>query len=160
MTFLLTLILSACGSTSKVGINEISLKELEKKFDNKETFLLLAYAENQDDIDRTNFIKAYDQALKDYNLKAYFINMIDMDEDELEVLENKYEHPDSRGGWSPSYAELTLVVDGLAGLENGYDHKNKDWLNDGKDYLKEMDNINSGIKDILAYLSAHNIEIK
>lgn len=150
-------------SKPKSGMNEINQEQMEEKFKNKETFLLLSYVEDQEDIDRTNFIKAYDQALKEYDLVGYYVNLDGLSKDEQEYLVNKYEHPDSdrfgNGNWSPSFAELTLAVDGLIGLENGYGHGRRDWLKGDKDFFDEMEDIYDGIKELMAYMSVRNISL-
>jgi hypothetical protein len=139
----------------EVGLIKISIEELERKFNNRETFLLLTYAEDDKDMERTNYLNAHNQVLKQHDLVAYYVNLVDMKEEEIEFFEDLYGHPDVY--WRAVSGQVVLVVDGLAGLVESHSFKHRDWMTGERNYFDRVKKIDSGIKEIIIYMNHNNI---
>lgn len=95
----LTLILSACGGDDKnaaknedadkedqteeqstepkIGLNKITLDEMVKKKNSKESFFLFMFKAPKKQVKNTKLLEAYDKALKEKKVKAFYINIHD-----------------------------------------------------------------------------------
>src|SRR5699024_10238547 len=74
MLLLLILIMTACGSKAEIGMNEINLKELEKKLDNEESFLLVTFSASEDEVEESEVVEAFDQAFYEKEKTAFYVN--------------------------------------------------------------------------------------
>ena len=84
VTLVLTIFLTGCGS----NIKEISYSELEKKLENKETFILEVAQDGCHNCEEFN--PKFNKILLSYNLTAYTINKTNLTEEENNKLTNLY----------------------------------------------------------------------
>lgn len=87
MLFLFVLLTVGCGSSN---INKISYDELNKKMDNKDSFILYFEGEDDDTLENT-----FEEVLEEYSLEAYQVNLEKVSEEDLQKfkLEIDYEEP-------------------------------------------------------------------
>ena len=83
--FILIVLISGCGSSN---ITEISYTELEKKLENKESFILEVVQDGCHNCE--SFSPKFDEILKEYNLKAVSINLTNITQEENQKLSNLY----------------------------------------------------------------------
>lgn len=162
---MILLVITGCGTPkAEVGMNELTLKQLEKKLDNHETFLLLTFAEKDEYVKKTKFIEAWDDSLKRAGLTGFYVNLQDQDEKTIKELERKYKHPKSD--------EWDVVEDGLVLVENGgifTDYSGEGYTEGlietraqenysflAEDEIKHFD---KGISSILEYIQYYKIEL-
>ena len=85
LIILLTIILSGCG---KSAITEITYKDLEKKLQNKESFILEIVQDGCSNCE--NFSPKFDKILKKYELTAVSINQSKLSDIDSTKLKNLY----------------------------------------------------------------------
>lgn len=119
-------VLSACGdggdaandNTEKaankpeVGLNEITLDELIEKKNNNEAFYVLLYEASQKNVEQTKLLEAYDEALKQNDITAFYLNIKDKNEETLSSLEDEFESQSSSSHNPFEDGGLTIVYDG------------------------------------------------
>src|SRR5699024_4389583 len=80
------LVLSACGNKAAVGMNEISLKDLEKKLDNDESFLLVTFSASEEDVEKSELVEAFDDAFTEKDETAFYVNFDGESQETLDQL--------------------------------------------------------------------------
>lgn len=161
----LLLVVTGCGTPkTEVGMNELTLEQLEKKLDNHETFLLLTFAEKDEYVKKTKFIEAWDDSFTRAGLTGFYVNLQDQDEKTIKELERKYKHPKS-DEWDAVEDGLVLVENGgiqtdaggagkVRGLIEGRAHENQSFLEE--DEIKRLDR---GVSHALEYIQYYKIEL-
>src|SRR5699024_8316524 len=84
------LVLSACGNKAAVGMNVISLKELEKKLDNDESFLLVTLSASEEDVEKSVLREACNDDCTEKDKNAINVNFDGERQETLETLGGKY----------------------------------------------------------------------
>ncbi|MBS4203664.1 hypothetical protein [Lederbergia citrea] len=156
------LVVAGCGKPEE-GMNELSLKQLEMKLDNHETFLLLTFAADENAVSKTDYIKAYDDSLKRGGLTGYYFNFEGESKEAVDEFGKKYTHPKSKG-WNPITDGLGIVDKG--GVIDEYGTHQAEGLieqraKDNDSFLDkdEMKDIDSGVKEMLEYIQVNNVEL-
>src|SRR5699024_6999038 len=107
------LLLSACGNKAEVGMNEISLKDLEKKLDNDESFLLVTFSASEEDVEESELVEAFDESLNKKDQTAFYVNFDGESQETLDQLGEKYTPSEYKGDvWKPKDDGLVLIGDG------------------------------------------------
>jgi len=164
----LLLVLSACGNKAEVGMNEISLKDLEGKLDNDESFLLVTFSASEEDVEKSELVEAFDKSLKKDEQTAFYVNFDGESQDTLDQLGEKYTPSDYKGDvWEPKDDGLVLIADGavmknpretllsqslIEGTANGDDGYETS-------FMEYMDDIDAGIASALDFAEQNNIEL-
>lgn len=151
------LVIAGCGKPEE-GMNELTLKQLEEKLNNQETFLLLTYAADEEDVKETKMIEAFNDSLKRAGLTGFYVNLKGENEKVIQTLGEKYTHPKS-SKWDPLDTGLILVdKGGVVNEENVYvsdgvidNFKRQNAVFQGKDLDNEL-------KDIVEYVQFYNIK--
>lgn len=156
------LVMAGCGKPEE-GMNELTLKQLEEKLNNQETFLLLTFAADELDVNNTDYIKAYNNSLKRGGLTGYYVNFDGESKEAIDEFGNKFTHPSSKK-WNPLTDGLGIVEKG--GVINNYGTHQAEGLieqraKDNESFLDEdeMKDIDSGVKEILEYIQVNNVEL-
>ena len=89
MIFLLLLTVTACSSSY---LSKLNYKKLMTKLDNKESFVLYLTNEDESGLTLKNTLTT---VAKDNNIKCYYLNTDNLDEDELDTLKEKITFEDS-----------------------------------------------------------------
>ncbi|WP_449354681.1 hypothetical protein ACUL41_17840 [Virgibacillus natechei] len=101
------LVLSACGGTDsvaedksdgttdkpEVGLNEITLDDMITKKDNNEAFYVLIYDAKKEYVKNTKLLEAYDKALKNKDMTAFYVNLNTLDDEKrqkVDVMREEY----------------------------------------------------------------------
>src|SRR5699024_3865039 len=84
------LVLSACGNKGAVGMNDISLRELEKKLDNDESFLVGTFSASEEDVEKSELVEAFDDAFTEKDETAFYVNFDGESQETLDPLGGKY----------------------------------------------------------------------
>jgi len=160
--------MSACGSKADIGMNEIDLKELEKKLDNEESFLLVTFSASKEEIEKSELVEAFDQAFDEKKETAFYVNVEEESQETLDQLGEENSPPEYDGDtWEPKDDGLVLIQDGgvmknpretllgqslikgTAKDEEGYEGS----------FFEYMDDIEAGIDDALDFAERNNIEL-
>lgn len=167
MALSLILILSACGSKAEIGMNEIDLKELEKKLDDEESFLLVTFSASEENVEKSELVKAFDDGFTEKEKTAFYVNLDGESQEKLDQLGREHS-PDEYDGdtWEPLDDGLVLIqnggvmnnpretllgqslIEGTANGEEGYETS----------FLAYMDDINAGIDSALDFADRNGIE--
>lgn len=89
MIFLLLLTVTACSSSY---LSKLNYKKLTTKLDNKESFVLYLTNEDESGLTLKNTLQTVS---KDNNIKCFYLNTDNLDEDELDSLKEKITFEDS-----------------------------------------------------------------
>lgn len=89
MIFLLLLTVTACSSSY---LSKLNYKKLTTKLDNKESFVLYLTNEDESGLTLKNTLTT---VCKDNNIKCFYLNTDNLDEDELDSLKEKITFEDS-----------------------------------------------------------------
>ena len=89
MIFLLLLTVTACSSSY---LSKLNYKKLTTKLDNKESFVLYLTNEDESGLTLKNTLQT---VCKDNNIKCFYLNTDNLDEDELDSLKEKITFEDS-----------------------------------------------------------------
>ena len=89
MIFLLLLTVTACSSSY---LSKLNYKKLTTKLDNKESFVLYLTNEDESGLTLKNTLTT---VCKDNNMKCFYLNTDNLDEDELDSLKEKITFEDS-----------------------------------------------------------------
>lgn len=89
MIFLLLLTVTACSSSY---LSKLNYKKLTTKLDNKESFILYLTNEDESGLTLKNTLQT---VCKDNNIKCFYLNTDNLDEDELDSLKEKITFEDS-----------------------------------------------------------------
>ena len=89
MIFLLLLTVTACSSSY---LSKLNYKKLMTKLDNKESFVLYLTNEDESGLTLKNTLQT---VAKDNNIKCFYLNTDNLDEDELDSLKEKITFEDS-----------------------------------------------------------------
>lgn len=89
MIFLLLLTVTACSSSY---LSKLNYKKLTTKLDNKESFVLYLTNEDESGLTLKNTLQT---VAKDNNIKCFYLNTDNLDEDELDSLKEKITFEDS-----------------------------------------------------------------
>ena len=89
MIFLLLLTVTACSSSY---LSKLNYKKLMTKLDNKEAFVLYLTNEDESGLTLKNTLQT---VCKDNNIKCFYLNTDNLDEDELDSLKEKITFEDS-----------------------------------------------------------------
>lgn len=89
MIFLLLLTVTACSSSC---LSKLNYKKLMTKLDNKESFVLYLTNEDESGLTLKNTLQT---VCKDNNIKCFYLNTDNLDEDELDSLKEKITFEDS-----------------------------------------------------------------
>ena len=87
--FLLLLTVTACSSSY---LSKLNYKKLMTKLDNKESFVLYLTNEDESGLTLKNTLQT---VCKDNNIKCFYLNTDNLDEDELDSLKEKITFEDS-----------------------------------------------------------------
>lgn len=167
MLLSLFLMLSACGSKAETGMNEINLKELEKKLDNEESFLLVTFSASEEEVDKSELVEAFDEAFAEKEETAFYVNVDGESQKDLDQLGEEHSPPEYDGDtWEPIDDGLVLIQDGgvmknpretllsqslikgTANGEEGYEGS----------FFEYMDDIDAGIDDALDFAKQNEVE--
>jgi len=162
------LVLSACGSKVEVGMNEISLKDLEEKLDNDESFLLVTFSANEEDVKKSELVEAFDKSLNKKEQTAFYVNLDGESDETLNQLGEKYTPSDYKGDvWEPKDDGLVLIenggvmknpretllsqslIEGTANGDDGYETS----------FMEYMDDIDAWIASALVFAEQNGIEL-
>src|SRR5699024_8012851 len=109
----LLLVLRACGNEAEVGMNEMTLKELEERLDNEESFLLVTFSANEEDVKKSELVEAFDKSLNKKEQTAFYVNLDGESDETLNQLGEKYTPSDYKGDvWEPKDDGLVLIENG------------------------------------------------
>lgn len=89
MIFLLLLTVTACSSSY---LSKLNYKKLMTKLDNEESFVLYLTNEDESGLTLKNTLQT---VCKDNNIKCFYLNTDNLDEDELDSLKEKITFEDS-----------------------------------------------------------------
>ena len=89
MIFLLLLTVTACSNSY---LSKLNYKKLTTKLDNKESFVLYLTNEDESGLTLKNTLQTVS---KDNNIKCFYLNTDNLDEDELDSLKEKITFEDS-----------------------------------------------------------------
>src|SRR5690625_517121 len=78
--------LSACGKDEQ-GVSEVSAEDLQKNIENKDDYYLLVLNENQDVIEKSKIIEAYEKKFDEEGLDGHVLNMHEPDSKEQAILD-------------------------------------------------------------------------
>ena len=107
------LLLSACGNSTEVGMNEMTLKDLEKKLDNDESFLLVTFSASEGDVEESELVKAFDESLNKAEQTAFYVNFDGESQETLDKLGETHTPSEYKGDvWEPKDDGLVLIEDG------------------------------------------------
>src|SRR5699024_4606953 len=168
MLLSLILIMTACGSKAEIGMNEINLKELEKKLDNEESFLLVTFSASEDEVEESELVEAFDQAFDEKEKTAFYVNVEGESQKTLDQLGEEHSPPEYDGDtWEPKDECIVLIQDGdkmkqprktlliqtiIIGTANvvvGYEGS----------FFEYMDDIDTGIGHALEFAERNDIEL-
>jgi len=134
-----SLVLSACGGSDsaaednsdespKTGLNEITLDDVMAKKDNSEAFYVLIYDAQQDYVKNTKLLEAYDKALKDKDLTAYYINISALDDknkQKIDTLSKEYES--HSGSYHNPFVDGGIAVVHHNKVDSAYEYWGEAW---------------------------------
>lgn len=107
----LTLLLLVGCSLKMTTYTTIKYSDLIKKMDNKETFIIYFGSSN------CSHCKAFkpvlEKVITDYQVKVYYLNIVDFDEDRLEELTSKTNFPQT----TPT---ILFIKDGVTDWNSGF----------------------------------------
>lgn len=101
LALIFVVVLSACGSSNENddssssseketkreafsgNVKKIEYEDLIEKLDNEESFFLITMETTDEAFVDSGLEKAFDQALKEYDIEAYYLGLETMDEDDL-----------------------------------------------------------------------------
>jgi len=168
MLLSLILVLSACGSKSDIGMNEINLKELEKKLANEESFLLVTFSASEEEVEKSELVEAFNQAFNEKEETAFYVNVDGESQEAPEQLGEEHSPSGYDGDtWEPKDDGLVLIQDGVvmknpretllsqslikgtASGEEGYEGS----------FFEYMDDIEAGIDSALDFAQQNDIEL-
>src|SRR5699024_1458918 len=86
MLLSLIFIMTACGSKAGIGMNEITLKELEKKLVNEEFLILVTFSASEDEVEESELVEAFDQAFDEKEKTAIYVNVEGESQETLDQL--------------------------------------------------------------------------
>src|SRR5690625_318088 len=156
----LVLVISACGSKeAEVGLNELSLKELEEKLDNNESFLLITFAIDEEGLEQTKALEAFDSTLSRSGMVGFYTNLIDETDETIEELGENYKHAKSNS-WDPAEDGLRLVENGGIIDDHG-EVLFQGWIDsmvEDNDVFAD-DEFDRGLRGILEYVDVYNVEL-
>jgi len=166
MLLSLILMLGACGNKADIGMNEINLKDLEKKLENEESFLLVTFSASKDEVEKSELVEAFDQAFNEKEETAFYMNVEGESQEKLDQLGEEHSPPEYNGDtWEPKDDGLVLIqeggvmknpretllgqslIKGTANDEEGYEES----------FFDYMDDIDAGIDDALEYAEQNGI---
>src|SRR5690625_7370360 len=94
-------------------MKEINLKELEKKLDNEESFLLVTCSASEEEVEKSELVEAFDQALGEQEEAAFYVNVDGESQEALDQLGEEHSPPEYDGDtWEPKDDGLVLIKDG------------------------------------------------
>ncbi|KZO00924.1 hypothetical protein [Pseudobacillus badius] len=164
-TLLIVGILSGCQSSPQIGINELSTRQLEKKLDNHETFILFSFSANEKDIEKTKLIEAFNDSFRRSGVTAYYINLKDMSDKESRKLAQKYVHPKSGDEWNPLFSMSVVENGGVYPLNSKNMNSEevqaffKTEANNNVDHLQQISNIDQDVRKTLEYIQFYEINL-
>jgi len=161
------LLLSACGNNAEVGMNEISLKDLEKKLDNDESFLLVTFSASEEDVEESELVEAFDESLNKEEQTAFYVNFDGESQETFDKLGETHTPSEYKGDiWEPKDDGLVLIEDGgvmknpretllgqslIEGTADGDDGY-------GTSFMEYMDDIDAGIESALDFAEQSDVE--
>ncbi|WP_234447160.1 MULTISPECIES: hypothetical protein [Bacillaceae] len=137
------LVLSACGGNDsaaedqdnsdettdkpEVGLAETALDDVITKKDNKEAFYVLIYDTQEDYVNNTKLLEAYDKALKDGDMKAYHININGLDNENKQTVDTLSEEYSTRTSGHNPFEDggMAVVHDGQ--INSAYAYQGTAW---------------------------------
>lgn len=168
MLLSLILIMTACGSKADIGMNEINLKELEKKLDNEESFFLVTFSASEEEVEKSALIEAFDRAFNEKEETAFYVNVNGESQEALDQLGEEHSPSEYDGDtWEPKDDGLVLIqdggvmknpretllgqslIEGTANGEEGYEES----------FFEYMDDIDAGITSALDFAEQNDIEL-
>src|SRR5699024_5439947 len=151
-----------------IGMNEINLKELEKKLDNEESFLLVTFTASEEDVENSELVEAFDKAFNEKEETAFYVNVDGESQETLDELGEEHSPEDYDGDtWEPKDDGLVLIQDGgvmknpretLLGqsLIKGTANDEEGYEGSFFDYMEDID---AGIDDALEFVGQNDIEL-
>lgn len=139
-------------------MNELSLKELEKKLDNGDTFLLYTIDADKSDIEKSNIIEEIDKYVKESNQKAYYVIVQEGEKEEVVQIMESYKHPDLKRNGEGLLNLFTIVYkQGITDIGVEIDFENM-LSSEGDQYNKE--DLYDEIGEVIDYVEFHNIAVE
>lgn len=149
-------------------MNEISLKELEEKLDNDESFLLVTFSASEEDVENSELVEAFDKSLNKKEQTAFYVNLDGESQETLGQLGEKHTPSDYKGDvWEPKDDGLVLIenggvmknpretllsqslIEGTANGDDGYETS----------FMEYMDDIDAGIASAMDFAEQNGIEL-
>ncbi|MFD1707557.1 hypothetical protein ACFSCZ_12565 [Siminovitchia sediminis] len=154
------LVMAGCGKPEE-GMNELTLKQLEEKLDNQETFLLLTFAADEKDVKDTKLIEAFDDSLKQEGLTGFYVNLKGEDEQKLIEWGREHTHPQAEIDWEPVDDGLVLINNGSKIYTGSVITKNmvRNMASESLTFMNDDDIVN-GVDNILEYAQTNNINLE
>ncbi|WP_174615268.1 hypothetical protein [Virgibacillus ihumii] len=182
MSFLL--ILTACGDSGnaakddaqstadnpEVGLNKITLDALVQKKENNEAFYVLMFDAKKEYVKNTKLIDAYNKALKERDMKAYYINLHDLSYDRNQKLKSLREAFDNKNSGHSPFADGGMTVVHHGKISSPFAYFGKAWLlnttigekgNNDESFLKKSiyKDVKEGIQLSLDYVNENKIDM-
>ncbi len=156
----LLLLLSACTTQPKVGLNKISSQQLFEKLEKNETFWILTLDAEQQLIEENGILDMYEQALQRAGITAFYVNVSELSASDRQKLGTNYLHP---FGSSEFHQKKWDFEDrGLVYVENGGVLSMTNQVNFSrvmieKDYIRQKE-VDNNIHLMLEKLNFYNMK--
>src|SRR5699024_1216479 len=109
------LILTSCNNNVNPGMNEISLNNLAKKIGEEKSFLLVTFAADEEDVEESELVEAFEEVLANKDKVALFVNLGEDAKDEEVLNQLKIEGSPSESSeeaWQPTKDGFVLIHEG------------------------------------------------
>ena len=143
----------------------MTLKQLEKKLDEQETFVFMTFVASEEHVKKTKLIEAYHESLKQAGLKAFYVNLEGESEQTIANLSEKYSHFDMGGPWSPDRDGLMLSENGkvIGSVKSLTSENIENRANEvegyGTDFFYSPRQMESQIELIFEMIKEYNLEL-
>ncbi|TRM11427.1 hypothetical protein FH966_06795 [Lentibacillus cibarius] len=135
------LMLSACGGTDsaaednsdestekpKPGLNETTLNDVMTKKDNDEAFYVLIYDAKQEYVKNTKLLEAYDKALKEKDMTAFYVNLNTLDDDQKQEVDAMSEAYNNRTSGHNPFEDGGMAVVHGGQFNSAYAYQGTAW---------------------------------
>ncbi|WP_010529071.1 hypothetical protein [Lentibacillus jeotgali] len=135
------LMLSACGGTDsaaednsdestekpKPGLNETTLNDVMTKKDNDEALYVLIYDAKQEYVKNTKLLEAYDKALKEKDMTAFYVNLNTLDDDQKQEVDAMSEAYNNRTSGHNPFEDGGMAVVHGGQFNSAYAYQGTAW---------------------------------
>lgn len=151
-------------------MNEISLNNLAKKIGEDKSFLLVTFAADEEDVEESELVEAFEEVLANKDKVALFVNLGEEAKDEEVLNRLKIEDSPSKSSeeaWQPTKDGFVLIHEGemvkkspttslekhsiKATASDSYGHENS--------FFEYTRNIDTGVTDVLDYMKNNDIRV-